>query len=195
MLKQHKINKLDNFIKGWYIDKNVCKDLIKFFELNKDKAGEGKLLNNVNKNIKKSTDLGVLFNTQVLEIQNYNKELLKCTEEYIKTYPALKDNLNKWGILEPYNIQKYKKNEAYFGWHTERSTGKEIFGKRLLVFMTYLNDVKNDGQTEWFHQKLKIKPETGLTVIWPADWMFLHRGIVAKKEEKFIVTGWFSFIE
>jgi len=195
MLKQHKINKLDNFIKGWYIDKKVCKDLIKFFKLNKDKAGEGKLLNDVNKNIKKSTDLGVLFNTQVLEIQNYNKELLKCTEEYIKTYPALKDNLNKWGILEPYNIQKYKKNEAYFGWHTERSTGKEIFGKRLLVFMTYLNDVKNDGQTEWFHQKLKIKPETGLTVIWPADWMFLHRGIVAKKEEKFIVTGWFSFIE
>ena len=37
--------------------------------------------------------------------------------------------------------------------------------------------------------------ETGLTVIWPADWMFLHKGVVAKKEEKFIITGWFSFIE
>ena len=195
MLKEHKINKLDNFIKGWYIDKNICKDLIKFFELNKDKAGKGKITNGLNKNIKKSTDLGVLFNTQVLEIQNYNKELLKCTQEYIKIYPALKDNLNKWGIIESYNIQKYKKNEAYFGWHTERITGEGIFGKRLLVFMTYLNDVKEGGQTEWFHQKLKIKPETGLTVIWPADWMFLHRGTVAKKEEKFIITGWFSFIE
>jgi hypothetical protein len=61
--------------------------------------------------------------------------------------------------------------------------------------MTYLNDVKDGGQTEWFHQKLKIKPEIGLTVIWPVDWMFLHKGVVAKKEEKFIITGWFSFIE
>jgi hypothetical protein len=195
MLKEHKINKLNNFINGWYIDKNVCKDLIKFFKLNKDKAEIGKLTDGVNKNIKKSTDLGVFFNAPALEIQNYNKELLRCTQEYIKIYPALKDSLNKWGIVESYNIQKYKKKEAYFGWHTERTTGKEIFGKRLLVFMTYLNDVKDGGQTEWFHQKLKIKPETGLTVIWPADWMFLHRGIVTKKEEKFIITGWFSFIE
>jgi hypothetical protein len=195
MFKQHKINKLDNFIKGWYIDKNICKDLIKFFELNKDKVVKGTTVKGFNPKVKKSNDLGVLFNTPALEIQNYNKELLKCTQEYIKIYPALKDNLSKWGITEHYNIQKYKKNEAYFGWHTERARGKERFGKRLLVFMTYLNDVKDGGQTEWFHQNLKIKPETGLTIIWPADWMFLHRGIVAKKEEKFIVTGWFSFIE
>jgi len=195
MLKQHKINKLDNFIKGWYIDKNVCKDLINLFELNKDKAVQGTVMDGLKPKIKKSTDLNLLFNNPIKEIQNYNKELLKCTQEYIKTYPALKDNLSKWGILESYNIQKYKKNEAYFGWHTERSKSNGKFGKRLLAFMTYLNDVKEGGQTEWFHQKLKIKPETGLTVIWPADWMFLHRGIVAKKEEKFIVTGWFSFIE
>jgi hypothetical protein len=114
MLKQHKINKLDNFIKGWYIDKNVCKDLIKFFELNKDKVVKGTTIKGFNPKVKKSNDLGVLFNTPALEIQNYNKELLKCTEEYIKTYPALKDNLSKWGITESYNIQKYKKNEAYF---------------------------------------------------------------------------------
>lgn len=195
MLKEHKINKLNNFINGWYIDKNVCKDLIKFFELNKNKAVKGTTINGFNPNIKKSTDLSIPFNTAALEIQNYNKELLKCTNEYIKKYPSLRDNLTKWGIVEFYNIQKYKKNEAYFGWHTEREKSNDKFGKRLLTFMTYLNDVKEGGQTEWFHQKLKIKPEIGLTVIWPVDWMFLHKGIVAKKEEKFIITGWFSFIE
>ena len=64
----------------------------------------------------------------------------------------------------------------------------------MLVFMTYLNDVNIDGETEWKYQKLKVKPKTGLTVIWPPYWTHLHRGIVSKKEEKIIVTGWYSFI-
>ena len=36
--------------------------------------------------------------------------------------------------------------------------------------------------------------EKGLTVIWPADWTFTHRGIKAKKEHKYIITGWINFI-
>jgi len=194
MLKEHKVNKLDNFIKGWYIDKNVCENLIKFFNINKDKAIEGTVVDGIKPKIKKSTDLSVLFNTPTLEIQNYNKKLLNCVNEYIKIYPSLKNNLSEWGISEPFNIQKYEKKEAYFGWHTERVNGNDKFGKRLLAFMTYLNDVKEGGETEWLYQKLKIKPERGLTLIWPVDWMFLHKGIIAKKEEKFIVTGWFSFL-
>ena len=35
-----KINKLNNFICGWYIDKKVCKDLIEYFEKS-DKKTEG----------------------------------------------------------------------------------------------------------------------------------------------------------
>ena len=53
MLKEHKVNKLDNFIKGWYIDKNVCEDLIKFFNINKDKAIEGKVVDGIKPKIKK----------------------------------------------------------------------------------------------------------------------------------------------
>jgi len=42
--------------------------------------------------------------------------------------------------------------------------------------------------------KIKIKPKKGLTVIWPAEWMFTHRGIASMKEVKYIVTGWYSFV-
>lgn len=96
MLKEYKGNKLDNFIKGWYIDKNVCDDLIKFFNINKDKAVEGTIVDGIKPKIKKSTDLSVLFNTPMLEIQNYNKKLLNCINEYIKIYPSLKNNLSEW---------------------------------------------------------------------------------------------------
>jgi len=31
-MKEHKINKNNNFINGWYIDSLVCDDLIDYFE-------------------------------------------------------------------------------------------------------------------------------------------------------------------
>jgi hypothetical protein len=65
---------------------------------------------------------------------------------------------------------------------------------RHLVFMTYLNDIEDHGETEFYHQMLKIKPEKGLTLIWPADWTFTHRGNPSPSEQKYIVTGWFNYI-
>jgi hypothetical protein len=64
---------------------------------------------------------------------------------------------------------------------------------RHLVFMTYLNDVTDGGETEFFYQKLKVKPEKGLTLIWGADWTFTHRGITSPTQTKYIVTGWFNY--
>jgi hypothetical protein len=59
--------------------------------------------------------------------------------------------------------------------------------------MTYLNTVTDEGETEFYHQKIKIRPEKGLTLIWGSDWTFLHRGIPSKSQEKFIITGWFNY--
>jgi hypothetical protein len=61
--------------------------------------------------------------------------------------------------------------------------------------MTYLNDVQDAGETAFYHQDVLIKPEKGLTLIWPSDWTFTHKGIPSPTEDKYIVTGWFSFIE
>jgi hypothetical protein len=58
--------------------------------------------------------------------------------------------------------------------------------------MTYLNDL-DDGGTEFYHQKLTIKAEKGLTLIWPVDWTHLHRGQISYTKEKTITTGWLSF--
>ena len=59
--------------------------------------------------------------------------------------------------------------------------------------MTYLNDIKKGGETEFYYQKLKIKPETGLTLLWGCDWTFTHRGITSPTETKYIATGWYSY--
>jgi hypothetical protein len=61
--------------------------------------------------------------------------------------------------------------------------------------MTYLNDVTDHGETEFYYQNLKVTPQKGKTVIWPADWTHTHRGIVSPTQDKYIVTGWFDYSE
>jgi hypothetical protein len=93
------------------------------------------------------------------------------------------------------NIQKYPAGGGFKVWHHERDRATIPNCTRHLVFMTYLNDVKEGGGTEFAHQRevrgeKALKAEKGLTVIWPADWTHTHRGIVAPNEEKIIATGW-----
>ena len=59
--------------------------------------------------------------------------------------------------------------------------------------MTYLNDVTDAGGTEFYHQKVTVTPVKGLTLVWPADWTFTHRGVPSPTQEKRIMTGWFNF--
>ena len=106
----------------------------------------------------------------------------------------MSDNYAPWGIKEGFNIQHYKPNEGYFSWHTERTSTISENCNRHLVFMAYLNDVDNQGETEFYHQKLKVKPRKGLTLIWPADWTHTHRVITSPIQEKYIITGWLSYI-
>jgi hypothetical protein len=58
--------------------------------------------------------------------------------------------------------------------------------------MTYLNTVEDGGGTSFFYQRVTLKAEKGLTLIWPVEWTHTHKGEVSETEEKYIVTGWFS---
>ena len=59
--------------------------------------------------------------------------------------------------------------------------------------MTYLNDVEEGGSTYFSHYDLEIKPQKGLTLIWPAEWTHAHRGNILTKGKKYIITGWINF--
>ena len=190
----HKINKLNQFISGWYINKKVCTNLIKYFE-NSPNQQLGQLhvkgKPGINEKYKLSTDVYISNLNQDKEILSYHKELTTVIEKYKKQYTYCDWPHDRWGI-ESYNIQRYKPNEGYFKEHCERTGVSTSW--RHLTYMTYLNDVEKGGETEFIYQKLKIKPETGLTLIWGTDWTTTHRGIVAKTETKYIMTGWFSYV-
>ena len=194
-MEEHKINLNNNFIDGYYLsDLSICDDLIKLFEQSSNKV-LGKSGNCVNKKNKDSLDLALQLNDTVKfpVLDNYFKELSTIINCYKKKYIYCDKVVTKWSLDNNFNIQKYKPNQAYHAFHCEKATLNS--SQRHLAFMTYLNDVKKGGETEWYYQKLKIKPEKGLTVIWSADWTFTHKGHTTIDEDKYIITGWYEFKE
>jgi prolyl 4-hydroxylase len=191
----------DNFILEKYMDDvNLCDDLINYYMIRDDKAPGKTYLKNSNEPVislsdKKSTD--IVINQKHVEdsdvLKRYIDELQKAVNLYIETYPYA-NNYGPWSLIEEFNIQHYKPNEGFCVWHSERISSMNPAVTRHLVFMTYLNDVIDGGETEFYHQKLKVKPKKGLTLIWPADWTYTHRGITSPTQEKYIVTGWLNYV-
>ena len=190
-MKEHSINLLDNFISGWYMpDKSICDKLIQYHEKSPDK-GPGQTSKGIVKKDKDSIDCPL---SDIVLLKEYASHLQSCVDEYIKKYHFC-DDYAAWNIIDTINIQKYEPSGAYYSWHCERSGMNYPAASRHLVFMTYLNDVDDAGETEFYYQKIKVKPEKGLTLIWGADWTFTHRGVPSPSQEKYIITGWFNYIQ
>tara|TARA_Y100000385_G_scaffold279412_1_gene329069 strand:+ start:567 stop:1181 length:615 start_codon:yes stop_codon:yes gene_type:complete len=184
---------------GWYIPEDICDKMIEFYNLNKHKHALGvsydeKKLHNIDTTVKQSTDLHLQPNVDLYPLNLYHEALQKCILNYQEKYDEVK-NLPKFNITEPYNIQHYEKGGGFKRWHYEGGNSEEPqIKKRLIVFMTYLNDV-DDGGTEFKYQNLTTPAKKGLTLIWPVWWTHTHRGQVSHSKEKYIVTGWYSKVE
>jgi len=184
------------FIQTTYIDENICKNLIEYFEKHPhQKAGQIYIEDSltVKPDVKKSTDVYITASDcNDIAVNNYLIGLQNSLNKYLEKFPTLHQH-KKFTIGDGFNIQRYYPNEGYFEWHAERMSLAS--SPRLLVFTTYLNTISDGGETEFMYQNLKIKPYTGLTVIFPADYMYVHRGITSPTETKWITTGWFSYVE
>ena len=123
--------------------------------------------------------------------QTYTDHLQSCLNNYIKKYKSIED-YNKFSLEGAgFGIQHYPKGGGFKQWHFER--GGKHNSDRVLVFMTYLNDVDDGGVTNFSHYNIRIKPEVGKTLIWPAEWTHAHSGEILNKGVKYIITGWLLF--
>ena len=189
---------MEHFIRGYLIQNlSVCDQLITYFKTT-DHKNTGQVFDDTigkyitKKHIKDSVDCYLDGFTEEYEI--YTAELQKCIDHYIAEFPY-SHNGCEWGVLEKPNIQYYPPGGGFYQWHCERSSGKYPSASRHLVFMTYLNDVTDKGYTEFWHQDLRFEPKKGLTLIWPADWTYTHRGVPSTTQEKYIITGWLSYLD
>ena len=139
---------MEDFILTDKIDEGVCKNLINIFECNSkfhfegQVSGSGGEYDHVDISQKKSTDLE-LSNFTFPVIQEYYNLLQKILVGYLQSYPEV--NTLPTFTATTARIQKYDKDGHFNSWHHERGAGNTQ--KRCLVYMTYLNDVEEGGET------------------------------------------------
>jgi hypothetical protein len=119
------------------------------------------------------------------------KGLQRCFEHYSEQYSVLQqETINATAM----KMQRTDSGGGYHIWHSEHGGGK--FAERVLVYSLYLNDISetDGGETEFLYQRLRIRPEKNMMVLWPAAFTHTHRGnTVLGDESKYIVTGWFYY--
>tara|TARA_R100000027_G_scaffold11352_1_gene8081 strand:+ start:164 stop:880 length:717 start_codon:yes stop_codon:yes gene_type:complete len=121
--------------------------------------------------------------------------LLQEIKENVKFYES-KVNVDGINVdyIEGFNIQKYTPpHDVYAALHSEWSEHNRIYSRRTYVYCLYLNTINEGGETFFIKQNVKVKPEKGKLVIFPAYWTHLHKGIKTK-ETKYILTGWLSAV-
>ena len=64
---------------------------------------------------------------------------------------------------------------------------------RYMVFLWYLNDVIEGGETEFPALNVSVAPRAGRLVMFPPYWMYQHQGKAPSSGEKYIFSSYFLF--
>ena len=99
------------------------------------------------------------------------------------------DKINNSSIL---SSQKYLKNKGgYFHWHSEHYPHPvdphQDSLHRTLLWMVYLNDVEEGGETSIPRYNIKCKPKAGRLLMFPPYWTHPHQGEKVIKGTKYIL--------
>ena len=98
--------------------------------------------------------------------------------------------------MGPIQAQKYDINKGgYPYWHSEvyPQAGHNEALHRVLLFMFYLNDVEEGGETEFLYQSIRVKPKQGTMVVCPSSFTHTHRGNPPLKGDKYMINGWVEY--
>ena len=170
------------------LDRDFCKHCIEKFKKD-DNRYQGITGSGVDLKMKQSTDLKISTKDNWKEEDNVFYKSFK--DSYALYENWLSDNHSPLyldaclrGTIEDtgYQIQETLPGGFYQYHH-------DGMNDRLLTIIWYLNDIHVDGYTEFF-TGLKIQPEEGKILMFPALWPWVHRGYPPKSETKYICTGW-----
>jgi hypothetical protein len=192
---------MGNFIEIYEnaLSDKTCDYIMNCFEEFKDHLRRGRTGNGVDRKKKDSADLNLLrVKSSLSEFifdefqESLKKNIDKYQDKYKLTSPTYDSIWDKDFYIYPYAIlaKRYTKNvQGYHIFHSDYGP-TEMSRDRQLVCMYYLNDVEEGGETEFYHQDLKVKPTKGSLVIFPAAFTHLHKGHIPVSNDKYILNFW-----
>ena len=187
------------------LSSEVCRDLIELFE-NEERKYDGVTHGGMQKNIKDTKDFVIPENEPKWYKYYYlfHSEILRNVHKYINTLnenPSFKnENQNTTSVFKHFQnskishggfmLQRYILNQGRYVYHHDFSVHETNKKHRIITYLWYLNDVEEGGETDFPDINIKVKPEIGKLVLFPASWDFPHCGKMPISSNKYIVTGW-----
>ena len=100
--------------------------------------------------------------------------------------------------LDGINFQHYTQGRGgYHHWHSEHyphpTDASQRSLRRVLLWLIYLNDVSEGGETEFFYQQVKIKPVQGSLILAPCTFTHTHRGHIPISNDKYVLASWLMY--
>jgi hypothetical protein len=93
--------------------------------------------------------------------------------------------------LENVRIKRYRAGvEERFQPHFDSI---DAVANRYLVFLWYLNDVAEGGQTRFCDLGVDVDARAGRLLVFPPYWMFQHAGLPPVSNDKYIVSTYLLF--
>ncbi len=165
-----------------------CAAMIRQFEASPDQQAAGRLGGDarLEDSIKRSTDLRISGRPDWAVHDGVLRESLgRALGLVAGLHPFFRVNrLHDTG----YNLQKTDAG-GYYHWHLDSGPGD--FARRQLVAIWYLNDAPEEGgETEFHFQQVKVRPSTGMLLLFPPFWTHLHRGAPVVRGVKYLATTW-----
>ena len=98
--------------------------------------------------------------------------------------------------MENIRIKKYTDNgKDQFGEHVDvlKGSKKYFSSKRFLVFILYLSDVEEGGETTMLRYNIKCKPKIGRLLMFPPFWTHPHKGEKVIRGTKYIIMSYLHY--
>ena len=173
-----------------YVSERAVNNCVNMYKKDAHKIVPGKIGRNqdVIPEYKDSLDCPIDIN-EIGRLKIWHKEMHDIIDNCIRKFPILRQH-QPWGYVDGINIQYYKPGGGYPREHAETMGLND--SHRIMAFMTYLTNTENAG-TKFTYLKLTAPCKKGLTLIWPANYLYAHKGVISKTENKMIITGWIGY--
>jgi hypothetical protein len=141
-------------------------------------------------------DNAVILDSQTIELLMEDPMVSKLIQIIWQNYTNYIKNFSTFLTDTHVQIKSIKIQRTGFcgGYHTWHYENLGLPNRnRFLVWSLYLNDVDDGGETEFLHQRVRIKPKKGSLLIWPAGLTHPHRGNPPLSNVKYIATSWIEY--
>ena len=180
-----------------HLDSELCRDIIRRFENNttcqyQGVVNNGEGITSVNPSTKKCTELQISMHEHWKDIDEILFERFSdAVEKAREKHPGLASISGELQD-EGYRIKRYLPDGTeMFKFHIDVNGYPQAH--RQLVFMWYLNTVKEGGETVFHEQNIAVQPIEGRLVAFPPFWTHSHTANAPISEPKYVITGWLTF--